>query len=125
MIFAEVRVFTASFSLVLLYASMLMGQSMEVDLLEMDRNMKVRFYEKEKGELPFTYMLLGLSRRVSFLGPTPDLRKLHREYDMETGLVYDFLVCGDYGFVRRESRDRGYYFYSERDMQIPGMDIKI
>ncbi|MCD6379043.1 hypothetical protein J7M07_01185, partial [bacterium] len=123
--FAAAGVFTISLFLFLIYASMITGQSLEVDLLEMGRNVRVCLYETEKGELPFTYMKLGLSRRVSFLGGIPDLRKLYREYDIETGFVYDFLVPGDYGFVKRESRKQGFYYYSPRDMQIPGMGINI
>lgn len=118
--------FLSSVSLfLLLVSSPSAGQSLDVDLLKMREKTRVLLHEREYGELPDGYMRFGMIPRPSFLGTIPDLRKAETEYDIQSGLVFEFMVPGDYRFLKRESREGEYYTYNPRDMSIPGMEIRV
>ncbi len=120
-----VWILTVSFILLFICPCELAGQSLKVDLFEMRKKTEIYLHEIENGELPLGYMKLGLSRRRSFIDEAYDPIKLIREYDEGTGQFFEFSVPKDYPFIRRERRKRGYIYYSQRYMKIPGMDIDI
>jgi len=110
---------------VIMPAAFAYGVDYSADLIDITEKLRLREYRRENEMPPPGYMKLGMTYRRSFLGGLPDLRTRYREYDARSGLVYEFLVPGQYGFLRREYREREFYTFSGRDMHIPGMDIDI
>lgn len=102
------------------------AKELVIDLGRISRELDIRSYIAEHGELPPGYVLIGnLSIRASFLPCKIDMRREIVEYDHEFGKVFKFLVPSSYRFLRYEEQRDGFYFLVPRDLDIPGLEISI
>ncbi len=103
---------------------------LEIDLLEMSRQLDVRYQWAETGVLSPDYILIGDPEGAAFLYPAflkteKEFRKTYTEYDPVSGQLYSFQVPGHERFVRTEERTGAYFSQTVRSMDIEGMEIAI
>ena len=103
---------------------------LEIDLLEMSRQLDVRYQWAETGVLPPDYILIGDPDGAAFLYPAfletkKEFRKTYTEYDPVSGQIYSFQVPGHERFVRTEDRTGVYFSQTVRPMDVEGIEITI
>ncbi len=105
----------------------LSAQAVSYDLDRIGRQLDIRYYIAEKGEVPVGYILLGdsLGFYPGFLPSTCDFKRRVVEYDALSGLLYHYAVPGQFRFMRTEEQREGFYQGAPRDLTLPDLQINI
>ena len=103
---------------------------LEIDLLEISRQLEVRYQWAETGVLSPDFILLGNPEGAAFIHPAflkldKEFRKTYVEYDPVSGQLYNFRVPGHERFTRTDERTGVYFSQTARPMDIEGMEITI